>query len=201
MARLKTAKQDKAVILLFGPAMSGKTVLASQFPIPTFIDLDGQTGSVRALANKYNLDVDFPVIPVDESPSEDEDFLALCGPRFAKMDAWTKTKQLVAKLATKLKDDETLVFDNLSRASEYLLAHIKEKTKHDPMQLQDWGIYVNEMTSLIDYMHSKFTKCNCIIIGHETVNKDEMSGRLLRGLSIQRALKNVSRLSAVTIST
>lgn len=189
MARLSTAKQDKAVIMLYGPPMSGKTILASQFPNPTFIDLDGQTGSVRSLSARDKQEVDFPVIPVDEATSDDEDFLSLCGPRFAKQDAWIKTKQLVAQLATKLTKDDTLVFDNISRASEYLLEHIRKTTRHDPMQIQDWGTYVNEMSSLIDYMHSKFTKCNCIIIGHETVNKDEMTGQLLRGLSIPTKLK------------
>jgi hypothetical protein len=189
MARLQTAKQDKAVVLLFGPPMSGKTILASQFPNPTFVDLDGQTGSVRALAARDKLNVDFPVIPVDESETTDEDFLSLCGQRFAKQDAWIKTKQLVAQLATKLTPDETLVFDNLSRASEYLIDHLKKKNNRDALQLQDWGMYVNEMTSLVDYMHSKFTKCNCIIIGHESVTKDDMSGRLLRGLSIPTRVK------------
>lgn len=189
MARLTTCRQDKAVILLYGPPMCGKTVLASQFPRPTFVDLDGQTGSVRALSTKYKIDVDFPVIPVDESPSEDEDFLALCGQRFAKQDAWVKTKQLVSQLANKLTADDTLVLDNLSRASEYLISHLKKKNNREAMQLQDWGVYVDEMTSLIDYISSKFTKCTSIIIGHESVSKDDMSGRLLRGLSIPTRVK------------
>lgn len=182
MARLQNQADSKFVILLWGPALSGKTVLASQFPNPYFIDLDGQLGSVRALAQKHGQDVDFPVITLDESETDDPDFLALVDKRFAKMSAWTKTKKLVEKLSQKLEPDQTLVFDNLSRANEYLLNHIKHQTGRSALQIQDWGTFVDEMSILVDYLHSRYTKCNTILIGHESSKKDEMTGELFKSL-------------------
>lgn len=189
MARFKQMVNDKIILMLWGPPMSGKTVLASQFPNPTFVDLDGQIGSVRSLTAEADIDIDFPVIQVDESAIEDEDFVKLCGKRFTTQDAWVKTKKLVSVLANKLTKNETLVLDNISRASEYLINHIKKVNNREALQIQDWGLYVNEMTELIDYVHSKHTKCTSIIIGHEGLMKDEMSGRVLRGLSIPTRVK------------
>jgi len=190
MARLKTQSSSKFVILLWGPAMSGKTVLASQFPNPYFIDLDGQMGSVRALSNKYKMDFDFPVINIDSSPTEDEDFIALCGDRFAKMNAWKKTKKLVEKLSQTLDENSTLVLDNLSRASEYLLDEIKERTGRQQLQIQDWGTFVDEMKILVDYLHTRYTKCNTILIGHESSKKDDLSGELFKSLLMPTSLSD-----------
>ena len=180
MARLKNDTNSKFVLLLWGPALSGKSVLASQFPNPFFVDLDGQLGSVRALASKSEEDVDFPTILLDEAETEDEDFISYCGKTFAKQNAWKKVKKLVEVLSQKLSQDDTLVLDNLSRASEYLLTEIKSRTGHNPLQIQDWGLFVEEMRILVDYLHSRYTKCNTILIGHEQSYKDDMSGRLMK---------------------
>ena len=180
MARLKNDTQSKFVLLLFGPALSGKTILASQFPNPTFIDLDGQLGSVRSLASSYGKDVDFPTIPIDESETEDEDFISYCGKSFARQNGWKKTKKIVEILSQKLTQDDTLILDNLSRASEYLLTEIQTRTGHNPLQIQDWGLFQQEIRILIDYLHSRYSKCNTILIAHEQTQKDDMSGRLMK---------------------
>lgn len=189
MARLKQQTQSKFVILLWGPALSGKTVLASQFPKPYFIDLDGQMGSVLSLAKKSGTDVDFPVIQIDESPTEDPDFLELCGKNFAKMSAWTKLKKLVEVLSQKLGDDETLVLDNLSRAGEFLTADIKRRGGRQQMQIQDWGTFYDEMATVIDYLHTPYGKSNTILIGHEGSKKDELSGELFKTLLMPGSFK------------
>lgn len=190
MARLKQQTQSKFVILLWGPALSGKTVLASQFPKPYFIDLDGQMGSVLSLAKKSGAEVDFPVIQVDESPTEDPDFLELCGKNFAKMSAWVKLKKLVEVLSRKLGDDETLVLDNLSRAGEFLTADIKRKAGRTQMQIQDWGTFYDEMATIVDYLHTPYGKSNTILVGHEGSKKDELSGELFKTLLMPGSFKD-----------
>jgi len=188
MARLKSESNSKFVLLLFGPAMSGKTVLASQFPNPFFIDLDGQLGSVRSLASHYNKDFDFPTIPIDEAVTEDEDFISYCGQTFAKQNAWKKTKKIVEVLSQKLSQDDTLILDNLSRASEYLMTEIKTRTGHNTLQIADWGMFVDELRTLIEYLHSRYTKCNTILIAHEENRKDDFTGRLMKKILLPTSM-------------
>jgi hypothetical protein len=188
MARLKTMQQDKFILLLWGPAMSGKTVLASQFPNPYFIDLDNQMGSVRTVASSQGKDVDFPVILIDEKQTEDEDFIELCGKQFVNQMAWPKLKKIVEILSRKLTLDDTLVLDNLSRASEYLTAYIKKRSGHDPMQIQDWGVFAEEVRTLVDFLKEAST--NSIVIGHEGTTKDDMSGKLYRNLLMPGSSKD-----------
>jgi hypothetical protein len=190
MARLKQQTQNKFVILLWGPALSGKTILASQFPKPYFIDLDGQMGSVLALAKKSKADIDFPVIRIDESPTEDEDFLELCGKNFAKLSAWVKLKKLIEVLSRQLGNDETLVLDNLSRAGEFLTADIKRKSGRQQLQIQDWGTFYDEMSTLVEYLHTPYGKSNTILIGHEGSSKDELTGELFKVLLMPGSFKN-----------
>ena len=190
MARLKQQVQTKFVILLWGPALSGKTILASQFPKPYFIDLDNQMGSVLSLAKKTGVDIDFPVIHLDEAPTEDADFLEICGKNFAKMSAWVKLKKLVEVLSRQLQDDETLVLDNLSRAGEFLTADIKRKAGRQQMQIQDWGTFYDEMATLVEYLHTPYGKSNTVLIGHEGSKKDELTGELFKTLLMPGSFKD-----------
>ena len=159
--------------------MGGKTVLASQFPQPFFVDLEDGLHSVKALRSKLGLDFNFDVITIDENPTTDEDFIKLCGQRFSKMSGWSKTRQLVEVLCRKMPKNTTLVFDNISRAYEMLLTHIQGVVGRSKLQIQDWGTFVDEMGAVINVMKYK-AKCNIIIIGHEEYIKDELSGELYR---------------------
>jgi len=190
MARLKNDQQSKFVLLLWGPAFSGKTVLASQFPNPFFIDLDGQIGAVRALANKHEQNFDFPLVYIDEEHTDDEDFISYCGKNFAGQNAWTKTKKMVETLSRKLPKDSTLVLDNLSRASEYLLTEVKRRANRSQLQIQDWGIFVEEIKILMDYIHSRSSQCNVIMVGHEQTTKEELTGKMLKSLLMPTSAGN-----------
>jgi len=184
MAKLSEMKFKRYVAVLWGPPKVGKTVLASQFPQPFFIDLDDGLKSVKSLRAKYSLDFDFDVIQIDEGPTEDEDFVQICGKAFAKQSAWLKVKKLVESLALRMPQDSTLILDNTSRASEFLLDYIRQKVGREQLQIQDWGVFLNEMLSLILTLKSKGAKCNVIIIGHEYTTKDEVTGEFVRQLLV-----------------
>lgn len=182
MGKLSNGTDDHIVILFWGPPKTGKTVLASQFPSPTFIDLDGGMSSVRAMRADAGLNFDFSVFDIDENPSNDPDMLELIGANFVKTHPWVRAKKLFEVLCRTLGPDETLVFDNLSRASEHLVDYIKKTTGHNPMQIQDWGTFASEMTDLA--FHSKKAKCNVIFIGHEQYKEDSLSKELRKTLLI-----------------
>ena len=184
MARFSEIQFKRYVALLWGPPKVGKTVLASQFPQPFFIDLDDGLKSVKSLRAKWGLDFDFDVVQIDEGPTEDEDFVSICGKAFVKQPAWLKVKKLTSALAMRMPQDSTLVLDNMSRASEFLLDYIRGRTGREQLQIQDWGTFLNEMLSLIVTLKSKGAKCNVVIIGHEATNKDEVTGEFVRHLLI-----------------
>lgn len=182
MGRLTELKHTKFVAILYGKPKSGKTVLASQFPSPWFIDLDHGLGSVLAIRKELGLDFDFDVTEIDNESTEDPDFLKLCGKAFARQSAWMKLKKLVEVLCRKMPQDSTLVIDNLSRAGEFLIQHIKKTTGHNPMQIQDWGVFSEEMLFLFDLILG--AKCNVIVVAHERTTKDELSGAIYRSLLV-----------------
>jgi hypothetical protein len=180
MARMSEIETTRFNILLWGKANIGKTVLASQFPQPFFIDLDDGLGSVRALGKKHKLKFDFDVIQLDENVTEDKDFIDICGKVFAKQSTWIKTKQLVKKLCQRMPQDATLVVDNLSRLGEILIQHISKASGHMPLQIQDWGTFTLEITDLLNDMKDKSTKTNIILIGHEEYQTDKATDEIER---------------------
>lgn len=181
-------------ILLWGPPMSGKTVLASQFPNPFFIALDPHVlTSVRALKKKYELDFGVRLVPITDEPTDDPDFLEIAGKAFAKLSGWEKLKKLTNALLNSQKQlgpDATLVVDNLSRAGELLLRYIKGETKRDKLQIQDWGTFVEEIQEFIEYFSRVSRKCNAVIIGHEEYHKDEMTQELKKLLLMPTKMRH-----------
>jgi len=173
MGKLSEVETKRYTICLWGKPKIGKTVLASQFPSPFFIDLDGGISSVRALRREKKLSFDFDVIELDEEPTEDEDFLKLCGKTFGKLSAWEKAKKLNNVLCRKMPKDSTLVVDNTSRLNEYLVAYIMKRSGHRPLQIQDWGEVVNEFTDFLNDIKS--ATCNVILISHEEYRTDEVT--------------------------
>lgn len=176
MGSLNDNISERALICLWGPPKSGKTVLASQFPNPFFVDIDHSLASVRALKRHFNLDFDFDVIALDEEETTDEDFLEIIGKSYAKQSLWTKYKKLINALCRKLPQDTTLVIDNMSRLSESLISYLMTVTKNNPLQIQDWGKFVNEMTEMAESFWISKAKCDIIIIAHDEDVKNELTG-------------------------
>lgn len=188
MGKLSEIKLDKILILLWGPPLGGKTVLASQFPQPFFIDLEDGLHSVKALRNEYNKDFDFDAITINDNPTEDEDFIKICGKQFATASGWVKAKKLATTLCHKMPQDSTLVIDSASRLYEMLLSHIQKVTGRTKLQIQDWGTFVDELQELITALKYK-AKCNVILIGHEEYSQDEASGEIRRSFLMVTKMK------------
>jgi len=189
MGKLSEVQLQKFVVLLMGPPLSGKTVFASQFPQPFFIDLEDGLHSVKAMRKSQGLNFDFDVISITEQPTDDPDFVSLCGKSFATANAWVKVKKLCEVLCRKMPQDSTVVLDNMSRAYEMLVTHIQRTTNRAKLQIQDWGTFVDEMSDLVN-MFKYQAKCNVILIGHEQYDKDEASGEILRSFLMPTKAKH-----------
>lgn len=186
--QLRDLTQSRFVALLWGPPKTGKTVLASQFPSPYFIDLD--KGITSVLAMTQGMDVNFPVYQVDDGPSDDPDITNIVGKAIARTDGWTITDKLVRELLRTLHQDATLVVDNLTRLGEFLVNHLKRRFKRDQLQIQDWGMFVSLLGSLMDAIHSAAYECNVLLVAHDQIIKDEMTGRLERVLLLPTTQKH-----------
>ena len=194
MATLSSLKNNRFFIILMGKPLAGKSVLASQFPKPWFIDLDFGLSSVTAIKNKLGLDFDFDVTQINEEETVDEDFVKLAGKAFAKQDGWRKVKKLTSILMRKMPQDSTLIIDGLSRLGEMLERHITSLTGHS-MQIQDWGTFLKEMCELCDDLNSPYAVPNVILVAHEGVIKDELTGAIERTLFV--AGKSAQRLPSL----
>ena len=191
--RFSDVKQTKFVAILYGKPKTGKTVLATQFPMPWVVDMEKGLGSVMAIQRAKGLKFDFDVTEINDEVTEDKDFIDLCGKTFARQDAWTKLKKLTEVLCGKMPQDSTLVVDSLTKAGELLLEHIKRTNNRKQLQIQDWGTFAEEM---LFWFNLLFTgKCNVIVIAHEQVIKDELTGNIERTLLLPG--KSASRLPTV----
>lgn len=188
MGKLSEIQLKKVLILLWGPPLGGKTVLASQFPQPFFIDLEDGLHSVKALRKKYGGKFDFDAITINENKTVDKDFVKLCGDSFASSTAWTKAKKLTEVLCRKMPQDSTLVIDSASRLYEMLIIHIQKVTGRVKLQIQDWGTFVDELQGLLTDIKYK-SKCNVILIGHEEYKEDQASGEIRRSFLMVTKMK------------
>lgn len=187
MGKLSDPSEESLAILLWGPPKSGKSVLASQFPGLEYICLEKGLMSVRGLMAKAGGLKDFPLYMVDEAETTDPDFLAFC-PKHGKSNAWTKAKALFKAICDKAGPDKTIVLDNLSRASEYLLAHIRKLNGREKLEIQDWMTFTNEMMNLMDPLKS--TKARVILIAHEQYDKDEVQGDIVKSIFMPSKTKH-----------
>lgn len=176
MAQLTDGTDSRLIFLFWGKPKVGKTVLASQFPNLTFVDLDDSLGSVRALRKNQGLDFNFTTFDLKESETTDEDFLKLCGKNFGRMGQWLKTAKLVSALSRTLTKDETLVVDNLSRIGESILKYIRTTAGRDQLQIQDWMTFTNQIQIFLESL--KECHANVVLVGHEEYHKDEASGEI-----------------------
>lgn len=188
MGDLSSVQSSGPVILLIGPPLVGKSVLSSQFPKPTFISMDGNMSSILSMRAQHRLDFNMRVFSIDEAETTDPEFLELC-PKFQKMSAWDKVKKLVSVISRQMKADETLVIDPLTRLCEYLVNHIEKMTNHHPIQIQDWMTFTDELLGFFDMIKSSARQCNVIIIAHDQIEKNEVTGDWTRLLLIPSRLR------------
>jgi len=171
-------------IILMGNPLSGKSILASQFPSCWFVDLDFKLNSITAIREQQGLDFDFDVTQINEEETTDEDFVKLVGKTFASSTGWRKVKKLATALCRKMPKDSTLVIDGLSRAGEMLKYHLEKTTGHKPLQIQDWGVFFDEMKEFCDRLTSPQTVPNVILIAHDEIIEDKVTGAIRRQLLV-----------------
>jgi hypothetical protein len=172
--------------MLWGPYKTGKTVLASQYPNPHFVTLDPQAlMSVRGLRAKFNLDFDVQTVNIDENETTDPDFLELVKmQKMATQPAWLKAKKLLRSWCKTLSGDDTVIIDNLSRAGEYIANYI-QPGKKEKFGWDEWNKYINELEELQDILWDGTRKCSVIIIAHEEVREDDLTGDKKRYILIK----------------
>lgn len=179
MAQLTDGIDSRLILFFWGKPKVGKTVLASQFPNITFLDMDDSLGSVRAMRKQQEKDFSFRVFDIKEGESTDEEMKKLIGATFMKQTAWRKFEKLTKYLSDKMTIDETLVIDNTSRMGEALIHHIKTSPGgYDPMQIQNWMDFTGKVANWLEDL--KKCRCNVVLIGHEEYLKDDVSGELER---------------------
>ena len=194
MTTLSSLKNNRLFVILMGKPLIGKSVLASQFPSPWFVDLDFGLSSVNAIKNRLKLDFDFDVTQIDEEETKDADFIKLAGMAFARQNGWRKVKKLTSVLTRKMPQDSTLVIDGLSRIGEMLKKHITTLTGKS-MRIQDWETFAQEMCDFCDDLNSPNAVPNVILVAHENIIKDEITGAIERVLLI--AGKSAQRLPSL----
>lgn len=160
--------QLSAGILIQGPPGSGKTTLACQFPEPYVLDCDlNLTGTIKWLRkNNLPLPVGFDTIDYDEKGKE------------VKLPFAYLRVSSCLKAVINLTTVKTIIIDGTTRMSDYIIAEVMKQQSITAMRIQDWGAYLYIWKTFINEMRSACYKTGktLIIIAHEKVEKDDVSG-------------------------
>jgi GTPase SAR1 family protein len=148
-------------LLLMGPAKSGKTTLALQFPKPFVADCDNNlSGPTELLLSKGYPSFFYDTINVAEDGSERKSNYR-----------WEHLTKVV-KEAVASPEVETIVIDSLSSVSDYLIEHVLRVEGQNTMRIQDWQPFQYMLKRLITFVRSSGKKF--IMTCHETVELDEL---------------------------
>jgi hypothetical protein len=148
-------------VLLVGDAGTKKTILASTFPDPHFVDLDGGMLSVRGKNVKY--------ITIGEKETTDPDFLAiykLNAEKKAKQSMFLKAQDLIEYWANTLTAQQTLVIDSLTFYSEAALNHV-QKLENNKDARQTYMGAQKLISTTFELL--KHLECNVIVTAHRTM--------------------------------
>lgn len=167
MANAKNISLDDPMkVLIYGPSGSKKTILASTFPDPHFVDFDNGMRTLRGRDVNY--------ITVNNRPTNDEDFIELFGEKKAKLSGYEKGVMLIEHWANTLTREQTLIVDSLTFLNDYALAHVLKLQNQKTPRIQDWGATQKLLEMILEQLNN--VECNLIIICHEQFTKDEESG-------------------------
>ena len=102
----------------------------------------------------------------------------MCGEGFAKQHPWVRIRKLTEVLLETLPQDATLIIDSVTRLAEHLVHFVEKTVNRRPLQIQDWNTFTMYLSEYRDLLRDPIAKCNVILIGHEDVVKDEVSGAI-----------------------
>jgi hypothetical protein len=162
MANAKNITPNTLKVLLIGDAGTKKTILASTFPDPHFVDLDGGMLSVRGR--------DITYITIGEQTTTDPDFLAIFAgknpDKRAKDSMFLKAQYLIEHWANTLTANQTLVLDSLTFYSEAALNHVQRLENNKDMR-QTYGGAQKLIAATFEKL--KDLPCNVIVTSHRTL--------------------------------
>jgi hypothetical protein len=160
MANTKQITNGTLKVLLVGDAGSKKTLLASTFPDPHFVDLDDGMLVCRGKDIKY--------ITISERETTDPDFLAICKnpTRDAKLSAFAKSQMLIEHWLNNLTANQTLVLDSLTFYSDAALRHVQKLENPKDMR-QTYGGAQKLISCTFELF--KTVPCNIVVIAHRAM--------------------------------
>ncbi len=180
LSEVDPSKNQK--ILAYGKSGSGKTCFAAGFPTPMlFLDFDGKVNSAASYYSGQEERL-AGIEVVNLVPREGADPIQ-------------KLTEVTKDLSAQQKSGEykykTLVLDSITTFSSAVLRHIvktnpgiKRVMCKQGVQpgMQDYGILKREFARLIPGLLS--LDMNVVMLGHIKTDKDETTGEILRGVSM-----------------
>jgi hypothetical protein len=168
-------------LLLKGDSGAGKTWKAAHFPKPCFINFDGNLVGLKQLPPEMRADIKVVNPMVDAN-----------GKLIPVTMFW---KNFLTKLQLVLADPsiQTVVLDSLSTMADALQWQLLGS--RDPMQKPKgydfWAFFKNHILAFCDEVihHPKLDK-HIIVIAHDKVDKDELTGTVSRELSLDGSMKD-----------
>ena len=159
MANAKNITGKTLKVLLVGDAGTKKTILASTFPQPHVVDLDGGMLSVRGQDVSY--------ITIGEKETTDPDFLEIVkSDRYAKHSMFLKAQYLIEHWANILTAEQTLVIDSLTFYSEAALNHVQNLENNKDMRQTYMGA---QKLIRSTFEKLKDLPCNVVVTAHRVL--------------------------------
>lgn len=179
--KLSEVKTDGNLkVLAYGNAGSGKTCFAAGFPTPIlYLDFDGKVDSAALFyaGNTDRLDqIDVRQLQRDLSIDPIDELIKII------------ETELIPQETTGTLKYKTIVLDSITTFSALCLQHIvktnpgiKRAVSKQGQQpcMQDYAILKREFAKLIPGLLS--VPCNVVMLGHIAIDKDELTGELVRG--------------------
>jgi hypothetical protein len=168
MANAQAITNGTLKVLLVGDAGSKKTLLASTFPDPHFVDLDDGMLVCRGRDVKY--------ITIGERETTDPDFFAICKElnkvpeKMAKMSSFAKAQLVIEYWANTLKENQTLVLDSLTFYSEAALRHVQKLENPKDMRQTYGGA---QKLIAMTFEQFKNIPANVVVIAHRTLVEEQ----------------------------
>lgn len=177
MAKLSELKTNEYIkVLVYGHSGTGKTCLASTFPLPIFYaDFDGKVASAARFQGSN---------PERLKQMEFEDFRF--SPSVSVPNSYGKFLTYLARLEelSAVTDGpfpfKTIVLDSLTTMSDAMIPYLLKKHSDIKRAIpgvpgqQDWGMILFEMKNVVKRLLA--LPCNVVFIGHIKDTKDEITG-------------------------